>query len=896
MNKRGIIVLAFLIVFSSFTSAISIGNLSHSIEKIYPPNGNIRGWINISFSNKNSNSLFQDSFDNSIRLMNLLDSSGKVLGRDYTCVPTTCINDYSPTNEETRKSFFLTGSQEKIIGFKINGKGVLVDLIEFTLNSDAQESNTNQIKIDFLNNDNFEEGNYKKSSQDGNKMESCFNSGKILKQVDLGGISPNKKHCQRIKLSEAPAYKVGAWIKTQDIPKNVTFVLYDKELISEKGSCKISLEEYYSSEVSCEINYPVLKREDYFICIYAEGVGKTPKIRGYEDEEGCGFYSVGKGTENAAYEIFAISKKFGSVGNIIINDSKVSVHDYLTGKYGVSESGADCSSGCIIPVRIKSFTGQSIELKNLSVEYSTTIGSGLESKSFYDLVEIPPKVTSKDFLQISLNNANFSVPFSFGNKTYEFSFDEEEIFSEKIFIENVPKINHLFPLTTFSAFPTNFHAIVEASYVNGTIVEYFWEFGDNKTKTTNENKVEHTYNSTGEYSLKLTIRDSKQKTSYRIFSINVLSAQEAINFSLEKKLSELENLKKTIEKFSEFERTNLNSIFEPEEKNRELKRIQTSFLQGGKSESEYNQLLKDLLEIKIPESLIISDKIEELLFYPEKNLINLDALKSFGGGNYETDKRDLFLDTIILWNIEKIETKISSKNFVAFYENEESISVLKILELKINENEKISLRPYLIIKQFDNLRFQQNYGEVTKEEFVGIQLESFPKEIIFATTENINLLEPNLFISPVLERLEVVAVKIVPEEPPRWIFLILIFMFLFFIFLTIYIILQEWYKRRYETYLFKDRNNLFNLVIYIETSKKKNLSEKEIYKALKKAGWNSEQIDYALKKHSGKRTGMFEIPGTRKLLEKIENLFKKKKIPENSSIVPRQGFYPRKRF
>jgi len=82
-----------------------------------------------------------------------------------------------------------------------------------------------------------------------------------------------------------------------------------------------------------------------------------------------------------------------------------------------------------------------------------------------------------------------------------------------------------------------------------------------------------------------------------------------------------------------------------------------------------------------------------------------------------------------------------------------------------------------------------------------------------------------------------------------------------------YIILQKWYKRRYEDYLFKNKNDLYNLLHYIEAQRKKGVHESEIHYKLKNSGWNSEQIKYATRKHSGLRTGMLEIP--------IEKVFKK---------------------
>jgi hypothetical protein len=72
--------------------------------------------------------------------------------------------------------------------------------------------------------------------------------------------------------------------------------------------------------------------------------------------------------------------------------------------------------------------------------------------------------------------------------------------------------------------------------------------------------------------------------------------------------------------------------------------------------------------------------------------------------------------------------------------------------------------------------------------------------------------------------------------------------------LIVWVLLQIWYLKRYENYLFKNRNNLYNVITYINGVKKTGLNDKEIIIKLKKAGWNSEQIQYALKKYSGKKT------------------------------------------
>ena len=78
--------------------------------------------------------------------------------------------------------------------------------------------------------------------------------------------------------------------------------------------------------------------------------------------------------------------------------------------------------------------------------------------------------------------------------------------------------------------------------------------------------------------------------------------------------------------------------------------------------------------------------------------------------------------------------------------------------------------------------------------------------------------------------------------------------------MVVYIILQEWYKRYYENYLFKDKNQLFNLITFMHNSLNQKLSRDQIFEKLRPLRWSNEQLVYAWKKLHGKRTGMWEIP------------------------------------
>jgi hypothetical protein len=71
-----------------------------------------------------------------------------------------------------------------------------------------------------------------------------------------------------------------------------------------------------------------------------------------------------------------------------------------------------------------------------------------------------------------------------------------------------------------------------------------------------------------------------------------------------------------------------------------------------------------------------------------------------------------------------------------------------------------------------------------------------------------------------------------------------------------YILIGKWYQRRYESYLFKDRNDLYNIINYIHASKNKGLKGIEIEKNLRKSKWTAEQISYVMKRYAGKKVGI----------------------------------------
>ncbi len=110
--------------------------------------------------------------------------------------------------------------------------------------------------------------------------------------------------------------------------------------------------------------------------------------------------------------------------------------------------------------------------------------------------------------------------------------------------------------------------------------------------------------------------------------------------------------------------------------------------------------------------------------------------------------------------------------------------------------------------------------------------------------------------------------------------------------LIVYIILQEWYKKKYESHLFANKDDLFNIINFVYNARASGISDSEIRRKLGESSWKGEQISYAFKKIDGKRTGMWEIP----LLKFMENKKVKEEIerrqgkPLDTSFIKRPGF------
>ncbi len=445
-------------------------------------------------------------------------------------------------------------------------------------------------------------------------------------------------------------------------------------------------------------------------------------------------------------------------------------------------------------------------------------------------------------------------------------------------------INSVKPTTTILGYPTEFEVNISAE--NGTkIKKYEWNFGDGSNITTQTNKTIHTYNQTGEFELKIIVDNSSA-----IFNISVNLPDNFINTTLKNNLRYIEKVKSQINNFSDFYRESLNSVINLDDLEKKLKDIEKNYSSAAGAE-EYMEIMDELLGLKIPKSVIVHSAIDSTTFYPDESNIDLEILKEIGGGDYNEERESKYIKAVNNWFIENLDLKISYDEIIVRYEKNEP--VLKIFELEINEKEDLN-EYYIVLKELDNLKFKKDYSEKSESGYIYIPGDE--GKIVFSTTEDIEVINLPVFISPPLTKLKIPKAPKCnldgicdKEKGESWKnckdcsyskIIAVVMISLLLIGILIYIAMQEWYKKKYENYLFKNRNSLYNLVQYIHHAKTNGIEEKKIKSNLKKAGWSGEQIRYALRKYEGKRTGMIEIPNLFSRLKKP-----KEKSPEKKNMI-----------
>ncbi len=870
MEKREIIMGIFILglfVFLGIASA-AFTYEGHKIEKSYRAGEDIRGILNLSLKDQNAKSVFTSSFGNSfgnISLIGLLRKNGFEDGEEYECNSMNCSDSYK--TENSFNELEIEGGE--IIGLKIGGDRISeISILEFKAESGVSESCQDPLEIDILNDGKniVNTQAYKDVSCGANKY-GCFDT-KLSQYASV--VIEDSEICETISIDKSPAYRIGARItNSSDGRGALKMTMYNSE--GESVSCELPEPSQSEGEIDCIVK-ALPTKSNYSVCVESvdyDGSGKPRyKIRTEKTGDVCG--NLGKD-----FEIFARSLQYGKGGaevNYTLWDKLYSasleeeVFNYLKDYYGTnSDEEVKCDPYCVIPVKI-SGPKQIVKFTNVDLLFRDG-GLAVDEdsyKKFYELSIEPAKITTPKFLTIDLSKAKFSVPYDRKNKTsFALYLDNNLLFKDEIDIKTSFDFS-ISPRFALLGRLTKFSIVTEFNITSAT-----WDFGDGSTEEGSGKSINHAYSDIGTYNLRVDIERKDGVTAVKNFDIIVGNPKEAGNKTLNDYRNRIANITKQVDRYSADIRAVLIEALELDEIKKAVDDIEKSY-NNASSEEDYIKVIDELLALEIP--YIVKNSIEEI-FPLIAGIDDIDISYLEELSKEESEDEDAVVAGIAKWMNANYKATADYSVISSFTEDGRE-DLLSSYNLKITPISELKENAYLFIDYpFESIKFQKDYGQKSVGEGSGayIPLDKNSQSIEFYIEESVTASELGAYISPELKGLSIVedddGKEICdPEEDedcekqfPLTNFLIWISV-LFVITLIAYIILQEWYKRHYENHLFKNKQDLYNLVNFIYNSRMAGLHDDEIRKKLKASGWSGERINYAFKKIDGKRTGMWEIP------------------------------------
>jgi PKD repeat protein len=850
---KGIVFLILLAFFISFSASATLGNPKDSIGSTYGPGDLITGAINISLNNEPTNSVLKDSYGEEINLFDLIKKASNA-GFFYVCNPALCISDYVASNEATSKTINLDENQTVLIGFNISRKNTLSDVTGFYLNLTSNNPETTKLPliIDVLNDGQKEWTAYNPSNNFGNENFGCF-------QIATGTANViQSQYCERIRLSKTPQVEIGAYVTHIGGSGTVPFTMSIKRVDSgQSRSCEADATD--TGRVSCSAqNFPINQNGDYFVCIQTKNsVDANSYQINYEQNNPCGFTGTYESRYTYDFEIFARPKLYASGINFTFNNAELSkagspvtnIEQYIK-SYIASAYNNNCSNDCIIPVSIYSGVAQQVTISGVSLTYLAGIAT--TTNKVYNIQETPAKINS-NFQTLYIGEAGFHAPTDYGNSTFSISLGTNELVSHNINVKEVPVIKSISPTTTGAEYPTKFTIQLNES---SNITEYNWDFGDGGLQTTAINSVTYTYKTTGTYSMKVTLIDNKGMNSSKEFTITVEPVSEIIPTLMQNAETNIAHTEAMIQSFSASEQKAINSSLGIDKIEADMAELRQE-ISSANSDAQFEVILGKLMAMKIPQTVAKTAYSDGLSFYTIGNNIDLSEVKDIGGGDYDATKEEDYKKSVIAWDEANTATTMIYTEISADYGTYQE-PFLKIFDVTVTNN---GGNAYLIIRNMNGILFDQDYSQQKKGDYYYIALDTAEKHVVFSTTDSVDFSNVPMFISPPISQLSLAEWTPFTNEGAlkKWILFSIIALIIIIVAVVAWILLRIWYKKKYETYLFKNRNNLYNLINFIQAEKNKGTKEKEISEKLKKAGWNGEQIRYALRKHAGKRTGMPEL-------------------------------------
>ncbi len=865
------LIFSFLVctLISIVSASVTVHN--YSVVDTYSLFELIEGEINLTISEEEYDAKIFSNDGDEIGLGNFLDTSGMI----FECSPPDCSKDYNFSTGTKDKSFSVPVSGMKYIGFVVNGENIVVDSLDFKMESNFMESARRPLIIKFFEKEEWKFNEFSDSFLP--KDWGCYS------QIDgaQGALIGNSFYCEMISISDSGKLYVGANIGGTDTVK-LDMIVYPESGMGASWECNFDPNSEEGCLVTPDIG-EIFSAGNYQVCV---GSNALTGYKIYQENVGdnCGFsYVSGPEGSTKDYAIFAQTTKYASADSFNIDDFDkeniiTAVNTLITERYK-----GDCSDGCILPL---SFSGvsQNARIYDVQLAYARDL-EWYSTDDIYDLEVAPVKVDFSGVLDLS--TLGFSV-----SKTMDYivSLNGINLFKKSINILPAPIILLILPLDPPAGVPIEFYTKVDFSGNNS--LSYKWNFGDEKIITTNVPFASHTYADLKNYTLTLEVSASKNLTSIKTFNIETTSPEVAIDTSLTLKKNALEKVISSIENFpfwySEALSKVINATFFESELDRLDRARNNSF-----NEQDFVKIAEELYALNTPNRLNINN-FEIPYLMTELKDININPVEIISGTVSGSDNDD-YANSILNWQSTNINTNYIMKEFTISLWNGEDSPVFTVYSFSVNS--KSDRESYFVINRpFSELYFKEDVGARKAGDSTIIILAPEDKktfEFYYKSTE-----PTSFFVSPKLSSIVIDAdidttcnYNFVCEEeygedsencrsdckPVNRAILYMILSIVFM--LIIYAILQIWYKHRYENYLFKDGRQLYNLLMFVTNARARGMKDSRISAELRSKGWSNERVNYVIKKSRGDRTGLYEIIPFEKVTAYFRNR-KAKKIVE----------------
>ena len=814
------------------------------------------GTITVMFNDENLDASLRTNFGQSILLRTLLELNQKTAGTHYNCSNSNCMPNYEPVSVVEQITF---GSEGAEVGFVLEGASIRnVRDVRLDIRGSSAPSCFPDLSVDMFNAGTRIVTSTRYTDQGCYVPRyGCFESDRTNYQsvnVPAGSAS----YCEKITLPAAPAFRIGARLTNSSSGSAVlTMKLYQLSgtLL---GQCTLPLFAQNEEELNCVVPRGAVAQEDYLVCINA-GSASSYRIRA-ESNEPCGTTDRGA-SYMADYEIFAQNLRFDSP-SIELSDGAFRnstgqallplIQSYLTERYN-----NQCRPNCIVPLRIFG-AAQEVRFSNAFIRYDSAIGTGVESSSVY-LLTMDNAAIDSGALTLDLSMANFTIPQGFSGRTLELFIDNRSLVRKNVNVS----IGFSFDLQPkFAAFARDTGFTITPS---NNISRATWSFGDGSAAQSSQGATtRHRYNTHGLFVITVDATNTIGQTSRRAFNVQVSNPESAVNETLALYERDLKSVLGNISLYPNWLQQELLTRLELAAINQTIaaaRAAQTSAV----NESDFVEIMNSLAGVRVPAGISISVRGTLPLSVGSENM-DISLLKEM----HDIAISDESLrNSVLLWMREHYAPQARFETYSAHY-GDVSEPVITRFTIELNARGQRLPTELIIGYPADSVRIVSNSGgNDSLSRGVSIGVPDSANNVEFSVVGMVSPQEIGAYLVPAqidgLGDLQLPADNACnfdglcsdeetrancPSDCRPWGTAITLIIFILVIGVGAYFGLRWWYANRYESHLFKNKQDLHNILNFIGNARRGGMPEKYIQKKLKVAGWTSEQTSYALSKYA----------------------------------------------